>query len=112
MTIAHPAHHPNDDTRELRALALYRTRGHEIRHVGEDLYLVPSCTGSGFYTVDYAVEVCDCPDFQYHQENCKHILAAGIYVAKRRLRVSVAGDRPERLGPSAVAMQFLRQDRG
>ena len=38
MTIAHPAHHPKGDTRELRALELYRTRGHEIRHVGEDLY--------------------------------------------------------------------------
>jgi hypothetical protein len=92
MTIAHPAHHPNGDTRELRALQLYRKHGQEIHHVGEDLYLVPRCTGRGFYTVDYAVEVCDCPDFQYHQENCKHILAVGIYVAKRRLRVSVAGD--------------------
>jgi SWIM zinc finger len=80
------------DTRELRALELYRKHGEEIRHAGEDLYLVPSCTGSEVYTVDYAVEVCDCPDFQYHGENCKHILAVGIYAAKRRLRVSAAGD--------------------
>jgi hypothetical protein len=80
------------DTRELRALELYRKHAQEIHHVGEDLYTVPSCTGSGFYTVDYAVEVCDCPDFQYHGENCKHLLAVGIYAAKRRLRVSAAGD--------------------
>jgi hypothetical protein len=92
MSLAQPAHHPNGDTRELRALQLYRKHGQEIHHVGEDLYLVPSCTGGGFYTVDYAVEVCDCLDFQCHQENCKHILAVGNYVAKRRLRVSVAGD--------------------
>jgi hypothetical protein len=42
MTIAQPAH---PSTREERGLELYRTRGHEIRLAGEDLYLVPSCTG-------------------------------------------------------------------
>jgi hypothetical protein len=89
MTIAHQG---KGDTRELRALELYRKHGEEIRHVGEDLFTVPSCTGSRLYTVDYAVEVCDCPDFQYRGENCKHILAVGIYLAKRRLRVSAAGD--------------------
>lgn len=84
MTIAHPAHRPNSDTRELRALELYRTRGHEIRKVGEGLYLVPSCTGRGFYSVDYREETCDCPDFLRRRENCKHILAVGIHHAKRR----------------------------
>jgi predicted nucleic acid-binding Zn finger protein len=73
-------------TRELRALELYRTRGHEIRRVGQDLYLVPSCTGRGFYSVDYSEETCDCPDFLRRGENCKHLLAAGIHVAKRRAR--------------------------
>ena len=72
------------DTRELRALELYRTRGHEIRHVGQDLYLVPSCTGRGFYSVDYGDETCDCPDFEHRGENCKHILVVGIYHAKHR----------------------------
>ena len=72
------------DTRELRALELYRTRGHEIRHVGQDLYLVPSCTGRGFYSVDYREETCDCPDHEIRGENCKHILAVGIYHAKHR----------------------------
>ncbi len=77
-----PATRP--DTRELRALELHRTRGHEIRKVGEDLYLVPSCTGQGFYSVDYREESCDCPDHAIRQENCKHILAVGITRASRR----------------------------
>ena len=72
------------DTRELRALELYRTHGTEIRHVGEDFYAVPSCTGRGFYSVDYREETCDCPDFEHRRENCKHILAVGIYHAKHR----------------------------
>jgi len=84
MTIAHPAHHPNGDTRELRALQLYRKHGQEIHHVGEDLYLVPSSTGRGFYSVDYRDETCDCPDFLRRRENCKHILTVGVHVAKRR----------------------------
>lgn len=84
QSLAHPAHHPDGATRELRALELYRTRGHEIRHVGEDLYLVPSCTGRGFYSVDYRQETCDCPDHEIRRENCKHILAVGVHVAKRR----------------------------
>jgi len=86
MTIAQPRTIPNGNTRELRALELYRTRGHEIRHVGQDLYLVPSCSEAsrGFYSVDYSEETCDCPDFLRRGENCKHILAVGIYHAKHR----------------------------
>ena len=90
-SLAHPAHRPN--TRELRALELYRTRGHEIRRVGQDLYLVPSCTGRGFYSVDYREETCDCPDFLRRGENCKHILAVGVHVAKRpRHRSHICND--------------------
>jgi hypothetical protein len=47
---------------------------------------VPSCTGQGFYSVDYREETCDCPDFLRHHENCKHILAVGVLAAKRRRR--------------------------
>ena len=88
MTIAQPRTVPNSNTRELRALELYRTRGHEIRKASpdQDLYLVPSCSGAGrgFYSVDYREETCGCPDFTHRRENCKHILAVGVYVAKRR----------------------------
>ena len=37
------------DTREERALALYRTRGAEIVRTGPHTYLVPSCSGRGTY---------------------------------------------------------------
>ena len=92
MTIAQPRTIPNGNTRELRALELYRRRGHEIRHVDQDLYLVPSCTGRGFYSVDYREETCDCPDHEIRQENCKHILAVGIYHAKHRQRPHACND--------------------
>jgi hypothetical protein len=85
--------HPS--TREERGLELYRTRGHEIRLAGEDLYLVPSgaSTGQGFYSVDYREEeTCDCPDFLHHHENCKHILAVGVLAAKRRRRAHACDD--------------------
>ncbi len=81
MTIAQPAH---PSTRELRALDLYRTRGHEIERIAPNIYMVPSCSGSGAYRVDYSLETCHCPDFCHRRENCKHILAVGIHVAKRR----------------------------
>jgi hypothetical protein len=82
--ITHPAPRPN--TRELRALELYRTRGHEIREISTDVFEVPSCAGEGPYRVDYSEETCDCPDFAHRRENCKHILAVGVRVAKRRKR--------------------------
>ncbi len=79
-----PATRP--DTRGLRALELYRTRGHEIERIAPNIYMVPSCTGSGAYRVDYELETCDCPDHARRRENCKHILAVGVHVAKRRRR--------------------------
>lgn len=81
MTIAQPAH-PN--TRESRALELFRSRGHEIRRTGPNTYLVPACSGEGSYLVDYADESCDCPDHAHRRANCKHILAVGVLVSKRR----------------------------
>ena len=77
---------PKVSTRESRALDLYRTRGHERRHAGEDVYLVPSCSGRGFYEVRYGAEVesCNCPDHEIRRENCKHILSVAIHHAKCR----------------------------
>jgi hypothetical protein len=78
------------DTRESRALELYRERGAEIVRTGPNTYLVPSCSGRGTYAVDYATETCDCPDFTIPRpgrvldEPCKHIYAVGIHRAKRR----------------------------
>ncbi len=79
---AAPAH-----TRELRALELYRERGHEIVRTAPFTYNVPSCSGDGFYVVDYRRESCDCADATRHPDlNCKHLLAVAVKRAKRRGR--------------------------
>ncbi len=80
-TVAHP---PTPVTRESRALALYRTRGAEIVRTGPWTYTVPSCTGAGFWAVNYRAESCDCPDFLRRGVACKHVYAVGIHRAKRR----------------------------
>ena len=78
---------PERSSRAERALELYRNHGRDIERVARDLYLVPSCSGRGFYAVTYGgdVEACDCPDHAHHPDGaCKHILAVGILRAKRR----------------------------
>jgi len=81
---------PRPDTRELRALALYRTRGAEIVRTGPWTYLVPACSGGEPYAVNYRRESCDCLDFTMPRrgrevgEPCKHVYAVGIHRAKRR----------------------------
>jgi hypothetical protein len=75
------------NTRAERALELYRDRGHNITRLGTNVYRVPSADGLRSYDVLYgAREECPCPDFEFHGGSfaCKHILAVGISVAKRR----------------------------
>ncbi len=80
---------PPPATRELRGLALYRERGHEIEHTGHGVYSVPGCSG-GSYRVDLAAfggeESCNCPDYQRHKQPCKHVFAGVIHRAKSRMR--------------------------
>ena len=77
-------------TRELRALALVQAHGHLIERTGPWTYLVPSCTGSGSWAVNYKTERCDCPDVtiprrgRNPEDPCKHVYAVGIHRAKRR----------------------------
>ncbi len=75
---------PRPDTRELRALALYRERGAEIVRTGPWSYLVPSSSGSEPRAVNYRRESCDCPDHENRGVTCVHIFAVGIHRAKRR----------------------------
>jgi hypothetical protein len=93
--IAHPAPPSTSEAinaRAERALELYREHGHRIVRLGVDLYRVPSSDGLRSYDVRYGdVEVCPCRDFEFgdhglgdHGRACKHILAVGISVAKRR----------------------------
>ena len=73
------------DARASRALRLYRERGAEIERTGPWTYLVPSCTGTGSWAVNYRRETCDCPDALRNPEtSCKHVYAVGIHRAKRR----------------------------
>ncbi len=75
---------PGGDTREVRALALYRERGHEILRSAPYMYNVPSSTGDGFYVVNYRRESCECLDFEHRGGTCLHIYAVGLARAKRR----------------------------
>jgi hypothetical protein len=75
---------PRGDTRELRALELFRARGHEIVRTGPWTYLVPSCSGTGSWAVNYRRETCDCPDFEHQGVPCKHVYVVGLRRAKRR----------------------------
>ncbi len=84
ISIAPP---PGGDTRELRALRLVQARGHEIVRTAPWTYNVPSCTGEGFYVVDYRRETCDCPNATRRPDlNCKHLLARAIKRAKHRTK--------------------------
>ena len=74
------------ETREARALALYRERGAEIQRTAPFTYNVPSCSGEGFYVVDYRTERCDCPDFERRGVACKHVYAVGIHRSKRHTK--------------------------
>ncbi len=92
---------PRPDTREVRALELFRARGRQIERLAPGVYSVPSQDGLRSYRVEYGgeVEACTCPDHQYRGENCVHILAVAIYRAKRRgaaaRRLRVLEDRYE-----------------
>ncbi len=96
-------------TREDRALALYRERGDEIREVSADVFRVPSCTGRGTYQVDYAEETCQCPDFTYRDETCKHLLAVGVFYAKARRRADTQ-DHPHACQNGYVYLGYTSED--
>ena len=61
---------------------------------GVDALQVVGPAGRGFYSVDYGEETCDCADFRQRGENCKHILAVGVHVAKRRHQDSESSASP------------------
>ena len=78
------------ETRALRALDLWRERGHEIVDLGDGTFAVPSQRGSSLYRVQYGeaeLERCGCDDHKFNPGVlCKHILCVGIFHAKRRQR--------------------------
>ncbi len=77
---------PRPNTRESRALTLYRERRQDIVLIGRDTFEVPSQDGTRVYEVVYGgeVETCTCPDFVYRNVSCIHLLAVGACRARRR----------------------------
>jgi transposase len=54
------------------------------------LWLVPSQSGQGQYTVNYASENprCNCPDFELRHNKCKHIFAVEFSIVRTRTTVT------------------------
>jgi predicted nucleic acid-binding Zn finger protein len=86
-TTSLPASREEATTRVQRGIALYRERADEIERTGIHTYRVPSCTGSGSYTVYSDLRWCTCPDHPRAKaagERCKHVIATEIVASKRR----------------------------
>jgi transposase/predicted nucleic acid-binding Zn finger protein len=58
-----------------------------IRRHG-NLWVVPSATGKGKYTVDAKLSRCTCPDYDFRRQPCKHIFAVQIVVEREQTTVT------------------------
>ncbi len=66
-------------------LRLFEERAVEFRH-DHGVWWVPSCSGTSFYGVRLGpVETCECADFEYRGDPCKHVYAARIAESKSRV---------------------------
>jgi SWIM zinc finger len=74
------------ETRQQRGLALFQEYASEIVEISPGVYRVPSCSGGGYFRVDLETGTCECVDYQYRGERCKHLYAVEIVAAKRRCR--------------------------
>jgi hypothetical protein len=102
---------PRPDTRQSRALALYRERRQDIVLIGRDRYEVPSQDGTRVYEVVYGgeVETCACPDFVYRNVSCVHLLAVGACRARRRGQSRVPDHELIRLDAAAHPDRLLSE---
>ncbi|QIN77533.1 hypothetical protein GBA65_02330 [Rubrobacter marinus] len=78
--------------RACRGLALWRRLGAEIRTTPAGGLSVPSCSRPGrSYRVSLAGEGrCGCADWRRRKEPCKHVYAALVWAAKRRVALRIA----------------------
>lgn len=53
-----------------------------------NLYLVPSQSGNGKYSVDLEAGRCSCPDFDFTQAKCKHLFAVEFTVRRESKTVT------------------------
>lgn len=49
-----------------------------------NLYLVPSQSRNGHYTVDANAQHCSCPDFEFRRAACKHIFAVSVHIERTK----------------------------
>ena len=73
--------------RACRGLALWRRRGAEIRSMSAGGLSVPSCSEPDHsYRVSLAGEGrCSCADWRRREQPCKHLYAALVWAAQRRV---------------------------
>ena len=57
---------------------------HNITRKG-NLWLVPSQSGKGKYTVDFEAGHCTCPDYDFRRDKCKHIFAVETTIRREKI---------------------------
>ncbi len=86
----------SDKLREQKAKIIL-SREHAIRKVDNNIYLVQSQTGIGWYKIQWNGKewACNCPDFvkNGYITPCKHILALKLYVEGRY--ITIEGQEPQ-----------------
>ena len=73
------------DVREERGKVIANTGLIRKSKSGELLYLVPSQSGNGQYSVDLAADepTCTCPDWELRRKACKHVYAVAYSIVKQ-----------------------------
>src|SRR6185437_1704248 len=72
------------DLREQRGLEIATRR--PITQKSAGIWLVPSQSGPGQYTVDVTKEdpICSCPDFELLNKPCKHVCALAYFIVREK----------------------------
>lgn len=55
-----------------------------VTPLGNDIYTVQGSRGD-YYTIDFALDACNCPDSAYRQTRCKHVIKVGGYLESQKL---------------------------
>lgn len=74
----------NNNVTNLRAYKAQNIVNNSQIQWHQDFYLVPSESGKHSYKVDTKTYACECPDYLWRQEKCKHVIAVEIAYGKQR----------------------------
>src|SRR5437870_3171667 len=58
------------------------------------LWIVPSRTGNGRYTVDRGAGTCKCPDYELRRRRCKHLWAVEFALCAKQTNSAMRAKRP------------------